>query len=133
MVANPAHVGSALCPLWTPDNVTFDTLPQSLQETLIEFVDPAYRRLVLETSDPLAKAAGLSFVHLLWLELVSQHELGRAMAGLSAGRQGTVAQHDHMSRHVRLVVAKDGISKIILRARRIQTEAALLGSRQKDT
>jgi hypothetical protein len=108
----------AVRPSWVPENVDFETLPVSVQKAFLEIVDPVYRTLVLEELDPLARASGLSFAHLAWLEIIEQHELGEAMAELLPSGKGAFTHQERISRHVRLVMAKDGVGKTILRARK---------------
>jgi hypothetical protein len=104
-------------PFWVPTGVKFDALPKSLQGAITEILTPAYHELVLEAPNPLEKATGLTFVHLLWLELVEQHELGRAMGPLLARGEGSTAHCQAIARHVRLVGAKEKFGKFLLRVK----------------
>ncbi len=63
-------------PLWIPPGLKFDSLPPALQKAIVEIVNRAYRELVLEAQTSLEQAMGLSFVHILWLELIEELEIG---------------------------------------------------------
>jgi hypothetical protein len=53
----------------------------------------------------LERSAGTTYVHLLWLELLSQFELGNQLANLQHD-QGLAAPPNLIAQHLRLVGAK---------------------------
>jgi hypothetical protein len=107
-------------PFWLPASVKFDTLPKPLQAAILEILNPAYQELILEAPTPLEKATGLTFVHLLWLELVEQYDLGQAMGPLVARGGSTAKKQKAIGRHLRLTGAKEKFGKFLLRVRTLQ-------------
>jgi hypothetical protein len=123
VVAHPAPDPPGNRPFWIPTNVQFDSLPQALQAAIIEIVNPAYQELVLEAPSPLEKAAGLSLVHLLWLEIVEQYDLGRAMARMLPRGESSAAHQEAIGRHLRLVGVKERFGKFVLQLRAWQEKS----------
>jgi hypothetical protein len=69
-------------PLWLPPGASFSVLPKATQETIVQILNPAYRKLVLEASDALEQAEGLSYCSLLFFQIVATQALGeQAIAG----------------------------------------------------
>ena len=62
---------------WIPDGVLFDALPPPLQLALAEVVTPLFQEEVLEATSALARSAGYTLVHAVWLEVVTQVDLAR--------------------------------------------------------
>jgi hypothetical protein len=116
-MATNASSAPSVRPLWIPPGVEFESLPTGLQAALVEIVNPAYQRMVLERDDPQEKSFGLSHVHLLWLEIVQQIELGNAMAKLLPRGQGAQANADSIAAHLRLIKTKERIARCYLRVK----------------
>ena len=71
----PARMGGPIGPpAWVPDNVDFDKMPEAVRQAVAEIIEPAYRRLVTGAEDPLERSVGITIVHLMWLEILQQHE-----------------------------------------------------------
>jgi len=81
-------------PCFLPDGVDFDALPENLRLAVQEILGPAYRELVLGASDVLERAGAVTFVHLMWLEILDEIGLGEhIVAGLpAAGRASRFAE-----------------------------------------
>jgi hypothetical protein len=60
-------------PPWLPPGASFSVLPNAAQQAIVQILNPAYRRHVLEASDALEQAQGLSFCRLLFFEIVATH------------------------------------------------------------
>jgi hypothetical protein len=107
-------------PFWIPDTVRFDALPEAVRAAIIEIVNPAYQELVLEATGALEKAAGLSFVHTLWLEIVEQYEIGKGMAHMLPRGESSVTHRDAIGRHLRLLGAKEKFGKFLLQIQAVR-------------
>jgi len=62
-------------PAWIPEDVDFHNLPEAVRQAVADIIEPAYRRLVAEAEDPLERSVGITIVHLMWLEILEQHEV----------------------------------------------------------
>lgn len=93
-------------------------LPPRLQRAVIEIINPAYRELVLEETGALARTSGLSYMHLLWLELVEQFELGKYMWRKGPLYQkSTEVYKQGVARQLRLVNSRDKLAKFLLQVK----------------
>jgi hypothetical protein len=101
-------------PLWIPPEVRFDELSPALQRGIKEIVDPAYDQLVLQAQTAIERSSGLTYVHLLWVELVEQIDLGKDMGKTLLRGGGTVSHQEKLQRHMRVIAQKDKIAKYIL-------------------
>jgi hypothetical protein len=70
-VPAPAPAPAPARPLWLPPGVTFESLPKSVQQAVLDILNPVYQELVLKASDPLERGQGLSYCNLLFLELLT--------------------------------------------------------------
>jgi hypothetical protein len=111
-------------PLWIPEGVKFDTLPEALRAGLLEIINPAYQELVLEAPNALAKGTGLSYVHLLWCVLIDQLDLGKKMEEMLSRGPGAEVDHDAVDRHLRLLGAKHKLGKFLLQLRVFEAKYA---------
>lgn len=105
-------------PLWIPPGLKFDELSPALQIGVTDILNPVYSELVLEAEDPLEKSCALTFVHLLWLELIEQIDLGQDMEPTLRARQGTEPHEDKVLRHLRLLKHKDKAARFLFDVRR---------------
>jgi hypothetical protein len=101
-------------PLWIPPELKFDELPAALQRAITEIVDPAYRELVLLAQNALERSMGLTYVHLLYLEIIEMIDVARDMARTLPRGEGTDAHQLKITRHLKLVAQKDRVAKFIL-------------------
>lgn len=106
-------------PYFVPDELDWEALPRAVQVAVDELVQPAYVELVLQASTELERAAGATFVHLLFLELLEQFDLGREVARCVAGRaddtEGVSPREEELRRHLRLVSQKEKAGKFLMR------------------
>lgn len=102
-------------PLWIPDGVDFDSLPPQLRLALAEVIDPVYDELVLGAHGALERVAGLAVCHLAWIEVLTQLELGGALAAALARGEGVAACQDFVNRAVRTAMARDRLTHSLLR------------------
>src|SRR5438477_98569 len=93
-------------PYWIPEGFNFDALPQAFQQAITEILNPAYQELVLAVGHPLERSAGATYVHLLWLELLQQFELGDQMDTRLWLTYRFPERADMIAQHLRLVGAK---------------------------
>jgi len=102
---------------WVPPGVTIDTLPEHIQVAIAEIVNPAYRALVLEEEDPLARSAGTTLVHLLWLEVLAQLDLGEEWASRLPSGTKSPEWPKRIEEHLRLIGAKHKVAHFLLQWR----------------
>lgn len=106
-------------PYFVPKGVNFEVLPEEVQVAITAVVNPAYRELVLEAGDALQRSAGVTTVHLLWLEILDQVELAKNLP--SSPNSETAEEHGkRIDRHLRIVGAKSKASQFLLRLREFQ-------------
>ena len=107
-------------PYWLPEDTEFAALPRPLQVAITEILYPAYEQLVLGAADPLERATAATFVHLLWLELLQQLELGNCLEDLMRPNFGSAALNGVIAQHLRLVGAKQQTGSFLLRLKALQ-------------
>ena len=110
-----AGVGEAARPYWVPSGIAFDELPEELRTAIIAVVNPGYQQLVLAARDGLEKATGMTIVHLLWLEILDQIQLGRELTDPQSALSASEEREKLIARHLRLVGAKTKASGFLLR------------------
>ena len=113
-------------PAWAPEGVDLDRVPEPVRQAVAEIIEPAYRQMVAEAEDPIERSIGLTVVHLMWLEVLDQHEakheyLTTASLNLPQDRFATIDQHLRML-HTKVKV---GSFVIQLREMRQRSEATL--------
>ncbi|MDZ7619087.1 MAG: hypothetical protein U1E05_18930 [Patescibacteria group bacterium] len=112
-------------PAWAPGEVDLFKVPESVRQAVAEIIEPAYRQLVATVEDPLERSIGLTLVHMMWLEVLDQHEtkheyLATSILELPADRS------DMIDRHLRMLNMKVKVGSFLIRLRemRRQSEAA---------
>lgn len=111
---------TSIPPYWIPEHVEFDRLPKNLQQAIKGAVEPLYRKLVLEAK-PIDQSIGISIVHLLWLEIFDQLELGRD----STSARPTIEPDERaklIERHLRTVGAKLKAHNLLLRVKQLRRQ-----------
>lgn len=109
-------------PFWVPASVDWGTLPSELRAAITALVHPAYQELVLGASDALERSTGLTIVHLLWLEVLQQLELGQdPLPGPSPESEDRQMAID---RHLRLVRGKLAATGLFHRLREFRAKWA---------
>ena len=109
-------------PLWVPQGVDIEVVPEEVRQALAEVVQPVYERMVLQTDDPLERSLGVTIAHLLWLEVLQQFDLKReyvqvsAVLGLSGNRSGLIEQH------LRIIYSKVKVGEFLARLRHLRCE-----------
>ena len=112
----------AKCPLWAPQGVDLEVLPEEVRQALAELVQPVYERMVHQADDPLEKSLGVTFAHLLWLEVLQQFDLKReyvpvsAVLGLSEDRGPMIEQH------LRIIYSKVKVGCFLARLRELRRQ-----------
>ena len=85
-------------PLWLPPGTTFALLPKPVQQAIIDILNPAYQKYVLEAGDALERGQGLSYLagatgipHGLWA-IVTTKPKRRAYASVSSAPKRTTCE-----------------------------------------
>ncbi len=102
-------------PFWVPAGASFDSLPEELKTAIIGVINPAYRELVMSASSGLEQSTGLTIVHLLWLEILDQIQLGKGVVKNSDEPDTSKHRDTMIARYLRLVGAKNKTSNFLLR------------------
>ena len=93
-------------PYWLVAGDLWNHLPPAMCQAVVEILTPAYQRLVRDASDELERSAGITLIHLLWLEISEQLN----MASVVADRDSILAVINDpdtlIAQHLRLVTAK---------------------------
>ena len=106
-------------PAWIPEDVDFHNMPEAVRQAVADIVEPAYRRLVAEAEDPLERSVGITIVHLMWLEILEQHEVMQEYLKMSILnlRQDRCHMIDH---HLRTLHAKVKVGCFLSRLRELR-------------
>jgi len=103
-------------PWFIPSGTKFKELPEGIRAAIEAVIVPAYRQLVLEPEDALAKTAGLSLVYLKWQEILDQQDLARERE--SSMFQSRDPDWDRqVERHLRFASAQAKLNHFLLRLR----------------
>jgi len=106
-------------PYWVPDGVRLEDMPAELQATIAAVINPVYSDLVLGSKDGLEKSTGVTVCHLLWLEVLSQFELGRLVSVTDSDSSDDERQ-EAIAKHIRLAQSKLKASGLLLRLREFE-------------
>ena len=104
-------------PFWIPAGVDFESLPPDMHAAIIGIINPAYRDLVLSAEPGLVQSTGLTIVHLLWLEILQQIELGSVGVDTISDAVQSENRDDSIGRYLRIAGAKIVSSAFLLRLR----------------
>jgi hypothetical protein len=117
-------------PYWISEQIDLAALPEPFRIAITEIVNRAYEELVLGAADALERSAATTYVHLLWLELLQQFELGNELESVSRPNLSFGARAEMIMRHLRLVAAKQHTGNFLLRVKAFHEKyaAALNGS-----
>lgn len=114
-VARPAGA-----PYWLPRGPFWERLSEGVKRAVGEVLEPAYRRLVVEARDELERSAGITLVHLMWLEICDQ----AAMSDIVGNREEIDAfvkdPEAAVDRHLHLVAAKNSTAELLLKLRMVR-------------
>ena len=106
---------AAGAPCWLPGGGLWRRLPEGVRRAVRELLEPAYERLVRRAPGELERSAGVTLVHLMWLELCDQARLAEVIAD----RQSAVAiveqPEEWIARHLHLVAAKNSTAELLLK------------------
>jgi hypothetical protein len=102
-------------PYWIPPGVDFDRLPEQLRAAILGIINPAYQELVLRAQDGQEKAAGVTVVSLLWLEILGQIELAEHLTDPGSVVTSSPEREQLISRHLRVAGAMIKASGFLLR------------------
>jgi hypothetical protein len=63
-----------------------ESLPQPVQQAVLDILNPVYQEQVLKASDPLERGQGLSYCNLLFFEILTTYALVEWAAGAGLSR-----------------------------------------------
>ncbi len=108
-------------PRWVPAGIDFHLLPRETQTAIVEILNPVFEELVLHADGGLEKSTGLTILHLAWLELLDQLQLGQGACD-DAFIQKLTDRDALVARHLQLVDAKVKASYVLVRLREYRHE-----------
>jgi hypothetical protein len=97
--------------------VEFHRLPRPVQQALVEIVEPLYEQLVLAAQDGLERSTGLTLVHLLWLEILGQRDIGLEYGATAVLNLPVPGRHNAIAHHLRLIEGKVRTGQFLLQVR----------------
>ena len=106
-------------PFWVPDDLTFDTLPPALQGAIQAIVDPAYTELVLQAKTALEQSMGVSYVKLLWIEIIDAMDIAKDTARALSRGESPDGHQAKVGQHLRLIAQKGKIAKFLLEIQKV--------------
>jgi hypothetical protein len=98
-------------PLWLPPGASFSVLPKAIQEAIADILNPAFKERVLEASDALARAQGVSYCTTLYLELVMTHAVAEQAV---AGHFGQLAGSKSLGALMAVITQKGRVASFLL-------------------
>ena len=118
-----APVGDhAAGPLWVPDGVSLQLVPDEVRQAIVEVVQPVYQRLVLGADDPLEKSLGVTVAHLLWLEVLQQFDLKQEYAQYVLVPALQVDHGSAIDQHLRIIDSKVKVGYLLARLRELRRQ-----------
>lgn len=115
-------------PYWLPTGEEFKKLPERLQHAIRLILQPAYQELVVDSQHALSQSTGLTIVHLMWLEMLDQLEIGLPHSGsqqepdVLSGSGAKDGRLEAIDRLLRTVGAKHRASEFLQRMREFRTK-----------
>jgi len=118
-------------PYFIPAGLDFKQLPGSFRKAVDDIILPAYEELVLEAPTSLERSAGMTFCCDMWIELLEQFQMRRALGEMLPKRPpvgmaksptepygGLFLPHNmSLERYFRLGARKEKIAKFLLQFR----------------
>ena len=114
---NHATTNDEARPYWIPPSVDLECLPEEIRAAILGIINPAYRELVLKAQNGLEKAAGVTIVSLLWMEILDHVQMGREIGDTFLLTTPSEDCEKRIARHLRLVGAKIKAASFLQRLR----------------
>ena len=86
-----------------------------MRQAIPLIIEPAYRQFVVQAADAMERSLGLTMVHLLWLELLSQTDLARDYAEVISVLKLPINFSGLMAEYMKLVHVKLKVGAFLLR------------------
>lgn len=119
-------------PYFIPASVDYASLPPDVQLALAGIVEPAYKQLVERAMTGLERAAGVSLVFLLTLEVLDQFKLARDIDFTTLNSVAAAEERNkQIDEHLRLLSAKQASARFMLRLHRFRNEP-FIGTMRRD-
>jgi hypothetical protein len=103
-----------------PAGEAWDALPQGVRRAVGEVLAPAFQRLVVEAPDELERSAGITFVHLMWLEVCDQAAMSEIVGDRKAVYASVEEPEEAVARHLHLVAAKNSTGELLMKLRMVR-------------
>ncbi|MBN1395019.1 MAG: hypothetical protein JW959_08345 [Pirellulales bacterium] len=102
-------------PHWLVDDGRWINMPENMQQTVARILVPAYRSFVLDADDELERSVGMTLVHLMWLEMAAQVELGKIVADPNSPEAILNNPEGLIERHLRLTASKCQTAELLMK------------------
>ena len=94
-------------------------MPENMRQLAARILNPAYRRFVLDARNELERSVGMTLVHLMWLELSGQVELGKTITDRQSVEAILHNPEELIERHLRLTASKCQTAELLLKLRMV--------------
>jgi len=132
--ANKQHEGPPDgAPYWLPAGAFWEHLPEGVRRAVREVLEPAYQRLVRGAPGELERSAGITLVHLMWLEMCDQARLGEMIADRDSIASIIEEPEEWIARHLHLVAAKNSTAELLLKLSMVREALSRVGVPERPT
>jgi hypothetical protein len=107
-------------PLWMPEGDDLARMPAELRQAAALLATPAYEKMVLGAANTMGRSLGASIAHLLWLELLDQHDLKKEYCQKTLGYGMEVSRGKAIDQYIKLINAKLRIGDFMIRLRALK-------------
>ena len=95
-------------------------MPEDMRQMVSRILIPAYRRFVLDAPGELERSVGTTLVHLMWLELCGQVQLGKVVADPKSLEAILSSPEQMIDRHLRLTMTKCQTAELLLKLQMVK-------------
>ena len=95
-------------------------MPEDMRRLVSRILTPAYRRFVLDAPGELERSVGMTLVHLMWLELCGQVQLGTVIADPKSLEAILSSPEEMIDRHLRLTMTKCQTAELLLKLQMVK-------------
>ncbi|MBU4270717.1 MAG: hypothetical protein KKA28_02455 [Planctomycetes bacterium] len=107
-------------PHWLSADGCWIKMPEDMRQMVSRILTPAYRRFVLDAPGELERSVGMTMVHLMWLELCGQVQLGMVVADPKSLEAILGNPEDMIDRHLRLTMTKCQTAELLLKLQMVK-------------
>jgi len=103
----------------------WDDVPDNIRQAVHDILVPAYQRFVEQAQDELERSTGITFVHLLWMEICQQVRMALPLSTPLAipdplALAPPESVRELFAQYLQVMEAKKGITEILLKMRMLR-------------